>query len=45
VALDGRIAPYAWTLGFWAVLTAAVAWGLVGRLPKPAPLEPAARPS
>jgi DHA1 family bicyclomycin/chloramphenicol resistance-like MFS transporter len=45
VALDGRIAPYAWTLGFWAVLTAAVAWGLVGRLPKPVPLEPAARPS
>jgi len=30
-ALDGRVLPYALGLGFWSVLTAAVAWTLVQR--------------
>ena len=38
-ALDGTVLPYALTLGFWAVLTALVAWTLVQRV---RPAEPGA---
>ncbi len=31
VALDGTLAPYALTVGFWAVLTSVAAWTLVRR--------------
>jgi MFS transporter, DHA1 family, multidrug resistance protein len=31
VALDGRVAPLMWGLGFWALATCAVAWTLVQR--------------
>jgi DHA1 family bicyclomycin/chloramphenicol resistance-like MFS transporter len=31
VALDGTVAPFAYTLGFWAAATSAVAWTLVRR--------------
>lgn len=31
IALDGTLAPYALTVGFWALLTSAVAWTLVRR--------------
>ena len=34
VALDGRSAPLMHGLAFWSVATCAVAWGLVGRLPR-----------
>jgi DHA1 family bicyclomycin/chloramphenicol resistance-like MFS transporter len=31
VALDGRVAPLLWGLGFWALATSAIAWTLVPR--------------
>lgn len=41
VALDGTVRPLAYGLGFWALLTCAVAWTLVQRLPPALPLAPA----
>lgn len=36
VALDGRVAPLLWGLGFWALATSTVAWTLVPRALRPA---------
>jgi DHA1 family bicyclomycin/chloramphenicol resistance-like MFS transporter len=36
VALDGTPRPMAWTVGFWSVMTALVAWTAVQRLAPPA---------
>ena len=45
VALDGTVRPLAYGLGFWALLTCAVAWTLVQRLSPALPLAPPRAPA
>jgi DHA1 family bicyclomycin/chloramphenicol resistance-like MFS transporter len=35
VSLDGTVRPFAYTLGFWALMTSLVAWTLVRRHGQP----------